>query len=96
MAEVEVTAQAIGGPFQGKWVTCLGQAMRVATGPQTPDTLYHLKRFKGSGWLVSIPVWVHESMIDRSGQVTAPRRLLPRYAACALEASALLPRVKVQ
>jgi len=91
-----VYAYVVGGPLHGRNVTenASSRVLAVATGPNPGDnTYYQLRRYLGSGWRVSIPMWVHTSLI-RDGNVVAPAHLLPSYMRPAAESCLLLPRVK--
>lgn len=89
-------AYVVGGPLHGHKVIEKANSgvLVVSTGPNPGNnTYYQLRRYLGSGWRVSIPMWVHTSLI-RDGHVVAPAHLLPSYMRPAAELCPLLPRVK--
>jgi len=91
-----VRAYALGGPLKRRMIEApvpWHRRLVVATGP-TGNTSYYYRAFKGGGWRVAIPMWVHESLINKDGQVISPAFYLPPYMAAPMESCLLLPRVR--
>lgn len=95
--KVKRSAYVIGGPLHGKFVTeALTPILVVAHGPDQ-DSYYFLRQYRGGGWRVAIPMWVHGSLLPDSslyGQAKVPMHLMPCYLRQASEVCPLMPRVR--